>query len=196
MYKTFRKEGNMITETIGKYRIESFEDYGKLLVKIFNTNAKKEWNQQIAYYSFSTEQARTDYINGFKERAKHRIDDVIKRREARKNFKNPAKIGDILCSTWGYDQTNVDYYQVTKVIGKMVEIREICGKHVEGSGYSHGMADEVMPVKDRFVEKAEPMKKRVGSSYGEPNGYGVSINTYASAYKIEETEKHYRSWYA
>ena len=28
------------------------------------------------------------------------------------------KEGDIFYSSWGYDQTNIDYYKVTKLIGK------------------------------------------------------------------------------
>ena len=37
-----------------------------------------------------------------------------------------VKIGDIFYSSWGYDQTNIDYYMVTKIIGKtFVEIQKI-----------------------------------------------------------------------
>src|SRR6478736_6785039 len=33
------------------------------------------------------------------------------------------KVGDVLRASWGYDQTNIDYYEVVKLIGKsMVDI--------------------------------------------------------------------------
>jgi len=28
------------------------------------------------------------------------------------------KVGDIFCSSWGYEQTNVCYYQVVRLVGK------------------------------------------------------------------------------
>ena len=43
------------------------------------------------------------------------------------------KVGDILYSSWGYDQTNIDFYQVTAVGVHSVKIREIEQKVVGGS---------------------------------------------------------------
>ena len=48
------------------------------------------------------------------------------------------EVGDVLRAVWGYDQTNVDYYEVTKKIGRsMVEVREISG-HSEDTGWMQG----------------------------------------------------------
>ena len=42
------------------------------------------------------------------------------------------EIGDVLRSSWGYDQTNIDYYKVVELIGKsMVDIVEIGQQRVE-----------------------------------------------------------------
>ena len=184
----------MKIERIGKYRIESFEQNGKILVKIFNENARKEWKQQIAYYSFNTEEQREKYIETFKTNAQRRINEKEERKQIRKNFKNPAKVEDILYSSWGYDQTNIDFYQVVEVKGKSVVIREIAAKSVEGSLYSHGMADMVVPKKGVFVEKSPEMLRRVApSSY---DSYSVSIKDFIDASPTSETEQHYRSWYA
>src|SRR5262245_48359756 len=35
------------------------------------------------------------------------------------------KVGDILSSSWGYDQTNVDFYKVTRCTGAMIELRQL-----------------------------------------------------------------------
>lgn len=76
-----------------------------------------------------------------------------------------VKVGDIFGASWGYDQTNVNYYQVTKLVGKStVEIREIKATRVDDS--------HVMPVKDNFTDTShlnnyknnEPVRKRVKSS--------------------------------
>jgi hypothetical protein len=48
------------------------------------------------------------------------------------------EVGDVLRSSWGYDQTNVDYYEVTALIGSaMVEIRPIA-QHREDTGWLQG----------------------------------------------------------
>lgn len=79
-------------------------------------------------------------------------------RESRnpKDFVHGLKVGDILTSSWGYDQTNVYWYQVTgaKPESKAVIIRRIESKVVSGQG---GPSEKVVPIPGRF--KGEPMKK-------------------------------------
>lgn len=36
-----------------------------------------------------------------------------------------VQVGDIFYSSWGYDQTNVDYFEVVKVTAKMATVKEI-----------------------------------------------------------------------
>lgn len=110
-------------------------------------------------------------------------------RKAKMAEPNPLKVGDVLRCSWGYDQTNVDYYQVLELVGKRsVIIREIGCRSIEGSeGF---MSDRVSPVPGSFLENSKPMLKRVGM------GGEVKIASYASAYKVEPNETTYRSWYA
>lgn len=41
------------------------------------------------------------------------------------------EVGDVLVSSWGYDQTNIDFYEVVKVTPKMVSIVRIKAKRDE-----------------------------------------------------------------
>jgi len=53
---------------------------------------------------------------------------ATKKAERREKLAKPHKlqVGHILVSSWGYDQTNVDYYQVTALKGaRSVELRRI-----------------------------------------------------------------------
>jgi hypothetical protein len=43
------------------------------------------------------------------------------------------EIGDIFYSSWGYDQTNIDFYKVIKKTAKMIEIREIGQVYMESN---------------------------------------------------------------
>lgn len=38
---------------------------------------------------------------------------------------NPYKVDDVISSSWGYDQTNVDFYKVIAVKNSMIEIRQL-----------------------------------------------------------------------
>lgn len=84
-------------------------------------------------------------------------------------------VGDVLRCSWGYEQTNIDYYEVTRLVGaRMVEIREI-GAQSESDGY---MTGDCTPCPGHYI--GEPMRKAVSTS-----GDSVRIASYASAYKIE-----------
>ena len=44
-----------------------------------------------------------------------------------------VKVGDVFVESWGYEQTNIDFYEVVEVTpsGKSVRLREIAAKAVE-----------------------------------------------------------------
>lgn len=63
------------------------------------------------------------------------------------------KVGDIWSCSWGYDQTNVDFYVVVKVTGKMVHLREIASRSTGDSS--------VAPDPTRFVSSEIHARKVV-----------------------------------
>ncbi len=72
-----------------------------------------------------------------------------RKRLARARFENPYKEGDILHHSWGYDQTNCDFYQVVGVKKASVVLRKISTQRVPGSeGF---MSESLMPLKDGFI---------------------------------------------
>jgi len=72
-----------------------------------------------------------------------------RKRLARTRFQNPYKVGDVLHHSWGYDQTNCDFYQVVEVKKASVVLRKIGAETVPGSeGF---MSESIMPTKDAFV---------------------------------------------
>ena len=56
------------------------------------------------------------------------------------------KVGDIYQCTWGWEQTNVNYYQVVQKTAKMVRIKPIRSRTTE-DGYCCGHS---VPCKDEF----------------------------------------------
>jgi len=116
--------------------------------------AKPDWR-----FRFTSEDARNKQIGRFFDsRAAH----IARKAEQRKkaNQGHNLQVGHILSAMWGYDQTNVDYFQVTKIIGKtMVEIREI-GAVSDATGWAMGTCT---PKLDNFI--GEPKRRKVSNSY-------------------------------
>lgn len=60
-----------------------------------------------------------------------------------------VQIGDVFYDSWGYDQTNIDFYQVVGLKGKTtVELKPVKKKR-KSIGYC---SDLVTPIKDEFLE--------------------------------------------
>ena len=105
----------------------------------------------------------------------------IKKAEAAKNI----NVGDIFCYSWGWEQTNVDFYQVTeKKTDATIKVRPISYETVEEVSWG---SDYVTPCANEFVGEEFSVRLN-GDGFKRPCGY---------AHKVEEkNSKHYRSWYA
>ena len=101
------------------------------------------------------------------------------------------KIGDILDCSWGYDQTNVDFYQVVGLTPKSVRIRRINSTCKESSGYMSGQSTPAKPI--TYSANSQLMTKRF--SPADKLGYSVNITSYSSAFLWDGKPK-YTSWYA
>ena len=52
------------------------------------------------------------------------------------------KVGDVWSSSWGYDQTNVDFYKVIKKTNKMIWLRKIGQIYVKQTSWA---SEDVLP---------------------------------------------------
>lgn len=66
------------------------------------------------------------------------------------------QVGDILEGSWGYDQTNIDFYRVVKRTDKTVWMRKMQTRHVSDAGF---MSDHVEPGDD--IETAGLMRRKL-----------------------------------
>jgi hypothetical protein len=93
------------------------------------------------------------------------------------NSTNIPVIGDVLVSTWGYEQTNSNYYKVTGVKGTFVTLIEL--DEVETAKPNcYGMFGTTMPVLNST--KGTSFRKKFKDGYN--GGYYVTISNYASAH--------------
>lgn len=134
-----------------------FERAGALYALVFRGSAfKAEW-----YYRFRNEAERTARIDRFFESVVSWNAEMVKRREARKVEPRGLEVGDVLRASWGYDQTNVDYYEVTSLVGdRMVEVREIGADSREDRGWMRGSS---VPMPGRYKGDAMVRAARNGA---------------------------------
>lgn len=84
------------------------------------------------------------------------------------------KPGDVLVASWGYEQTNIDYYLVTKRTAKSVKLQPIGKKNVALTGHMTGTCE---PDPDSFLDAPE-ITRRVRAHSGSE---WVTVNDYTSA---------------
>ncbi|MFJ3465736.1 hypothetical protein [Achromobacter spanius] len=109
------------------------------------------------HYRFRSTAARDAHVSQWHERLKADAQAKAARRAEAKADGHAYEVGDVLRCTWGYEQTNQDYYQVVKLVGKQtIEIREI-ESLVENTG---DMSGEAVPKVDAFV--GDVLRRRPG----------------------------------
>jgi hypothetical protein len=91
------------------------------------------------------------WLAGIRQSKALKADRMAKRKEAGRGL----EVGNVLRHSWGYDQTNIDYYEVTALIGStMVEIREIGCESFDTAW----MQGESAPLKGSYTSKP-PMRR-------------------------------------
>lgn len=140
------------------------------------------------------------------------IKTVTTKEKAEKKNVFGVKVGDIFSASWGYEQTNNDFFQVIALVGeKSVRVREVNPPIVRRDPVS-GMAEdrvykitgEILPPSPHSVFIKDQEKgdlKRIKPGYFQDeeeakNNCYFDISSYASAYKCNgEIKKVYESWY-
>lgn len=142
------------------------------------------------HFAFPNEQKRKEYIDRYFADIARSIEAKAKRKQERKEYVHDVPVGAIVINSWGYEQTNIDAYQVVATTEKTVTLREIAIESVPGSEYQHGMADMVVPVKDAFVSDEtfrKPVRRGNHCASIIPFEFGCGL--------IWDGKPTYRSWY-
>jgi hypothetical protein len=92
------------------------------------------------------EQAISQALKHRKDFFQRKTDESV----AKKEFQTGLLYGDFLYTSWGYDQTQVEFYEIIDVVGdKMVKVREVAHKTVRED--SHGTYEMIVPISGKFV---------------------------------------------
>jgi hypothetical protein len=141
------------------------------------------------HYSFSCKDIET---------AKQRRADRIKEyftglemhRDAQAQYKaerakpHDFKVGEIIVNSWGYDQTNIDFYEIVKVSASYVWLREI-GSSVKETGFMSG---------DTWPKRGAYLNDEITQHKADARGYVNFEYGCGRRYEVGKTE--HCSWYA
>jgi len=97
--------------------------------------------------------------------------------------------GDILECSWGYDQTNIDFYYVIKKAGSYITFIPMSNKIVEYN--NNDMTGKVIPNEPNY--NAKPLRRKIQKS-SISNSLWVKINSYSSASKWNGKPQYFSSY--
>lgn len=125
-----------------------------------------------------------------------------------------VRVGDIFEMSWGYDQTNVNYFQVTRLSAGGCFVREIGAKSVPGTqGF---MSETVTPAPGKFLDRSQwcsgSQKQRAAAAaagthtgnvetfrkvhYDGKGGASFNFSGRYYASRVSANSTTYNSWYA
>ncbi len=134
----------------------------------------------------SGEQQRAERVANYFDSRQNTIDYKAKRQAEKKAQTRGVEVGQFMSASWGYEQTNVNFYKVTKLIGEtMAEVVAVGQMDVGGEGGA-AMSTNVIPMEEPKAD-AKTYKVRVKAGRATING------NYASVW---DGKPKYCSWYA
>lgn len=117
------------------------------------------------HYRFRDEESRAQYIaravanrtTYLKRKAQRKADEA----KARKLAAVQVAVGDIFVYSWGWEQTNVSFYEVVEKRGaSTVILREIGAERTE----TGRLCGEAVPCPGQFLDPSEPLTKRIAAT--------------------------------
>jgi hypothetical protein len=143
-----------------------------------NTAIEAFFDNLVRVYAYKQEQ---------KERQK------LARQEAKAEFR--GTIGSVFVASWGYDQTNVDAYQITaRINNQTVEVVEIGFEEVESQGFA-AMSEKIKPL-PVSAEKAAKMPKLLARITAKDSIQVANKRSAGNADLWDGARSYYHSWYA
>ena len=177
-----------------KWDITKYEDAG---IEIWIENREDDKPVAIAfpikgknsiwYYGFRSKESMQKKIDGLIE-SRIKWKEEVKKRRAERYQPHNVKVGDVFYSSWGYDQTNIDWFQVDKLIGKnKITVVPLGSKFVGNT--PEGFDDKVVPGGQSNRNDLIKGSKNyiVNMEGGRPS---FSVNSFARAYPWDGTPKY------
>lgn len=160
--------------------------------------SKARFPKALFNYRFRSAERMAEFCKEWIERVEINMNSLKQIKEQKKiaqqNMKHNYKVGQVIYNSWGYDQTNINFYQVIEVKEKSIVLQEVSKSIVAGSeGF---MSARVKPVENAFI--GEPILKKVvvSVSYNGNVSYYIKAKHGCFCEYAANKEGVYSSWYA
>lgn len=137
------------------------------LISFWGTSAKPD-----QHFYCRTEQQRDQAVQKWKASVESSVTFRAERKAKTAATPNPYKVGDIVNTSWGYDQTNVDFFIVTRRSEGCVWVRAVV-QDSEVTGWCQERVWPKMPIEMVGPE----LRCRVIGGHFSVKGHGASITT-------------------
>jgi hypothetical protein len=162
------------------------------------------------YESYRTAEARdkrvTDFFAGLESHAV-----MMAERKVEREKPHQLNVGEVIYNSWGYDQTNVDFYVIVKATANYVWLQPIACESVPSEGCSpmSGYAQPEQPIRQILAREVSEW-----GEYNEATGYrartfktvpiepekrkaeGRSVHFEHGSGSVWDGRPKYESWYA
>ena len=129
------------------------------------------------HYRFEDPKSTLNFINSFIQKCSDHAREKEKVRLEKKSATRDLVVGDVLVSSWGYEQTNIDYYQVIRLAGKVSVVLQQIAK--QSTPHNHTMTGKCTPLLNSFIGDEFTAIARNGR---------VKLTSFSSAVKKPYTE--------
>ena len=139
------------------------------------------------YYQFESVEQRDRYIENFFLHIQRVEEDKQQRKQTKIDMRNKMAetfvVGSLLTGSWGYEQTNWEFYQIVERPSRFTAVVQRIGESlVKGSeGFD---SCKVKPLKDVFI--GEPILKKI--MY-----YGIGFEHFTLSL-CDDRDGYYKSW--
>ncbi len=169
-----------MTTNLEKYGIETIGDNPTINSELeIRINTRRKINRSIEHaegtnnYCGEVFEFPANILQGMKEENDHFINKLLSLKKELSPFKSVIpkqselfEVGAILTDSWGWDQTNIDFYCIVKRSGDWITILPMSKDTSEEIGF---MTNEELP-KD-IILTADPMRKKIYKRDGEERGF-------------------------
>jgi len=153
--------------------------------------------KKLDYYRYSTQANRDAAFDEKMKSYTERANSMQQRKESRKTATMDINPGEIFTYSWGYEQTNVDFFQVVEIKGQTVKFKQVASHLVNGEdGFMCGHA---VPVPNQFIDSHCYRKNKDGKKQDHITKRIVHPNYFSMPFGIMskwDGKPEYVSWYA
>jgi hypothetical protein len=142
-------------------------------------------NKPDLHIQYKTAERREQHVREYLDRVAGSQNFKAEQAAKRKAYRHTLQPGDILSGSWGYDQTNPEFWQVIRTTTTTAIIREL-SQQTSDKETGNSMADYRLPVKDSFVGEEKTVRVGIGD-YCKVEHCGLSR---------WDGKPKYNSWYA